>query len=99
MLLHVTLHVRRDAIDTFREFEHEAARILRKHGGELERVLVLRTPESEPYREVHVLSFPSADAYEAYRVSPELAAFMPMRERSVVKTDVCHASDAERYPS
>jgi uncharacterized protein (DUF1330 family) len=97
MLLHVTLHVRRDALDTFREFEHEAARILRKHGGELERVLVMRTVESEPYREVHVMSFPSEDAYEAYRVSPELAAFLPMRERSVVKTELCKVEEGSRY--
>ena len=97
MLLHVVLSVRRDSLDAFREFEHEAARIMKKHGGSLERVLVQHTPEHEPHREVHIVSFPSEDAYRAYRASPELAAFQPLREQSVVKTDLIRVTEGPLY--
>ncbi len=126
LLLVATLTIRRDALDSFREFEHEAARIMAKHGGKLEKAIIVRAaqrpppsgrggpprsrrsspgtrdgePESPPapaslpgeanehHKEIHIVSFPSDDAYEAYRVSPELAAFMHLREVSVVKTEL-----------
>lgn len=97
MLMVVTLTVRRDALDSFRTFEHEAARIMQKHGGALERAVVLRTKPEEPHKEVHVVSFPSADAYEAYRVSPELAAFMHLREVSVTKTEIAMGDPGPVY--
>ncbi len=97
MLMVVTLTVRRDALDSFRTFEHEAARIMAKHGGSLERTVVLKTRADEPHKEVHIVAFPSPDAYEAYRVSPELAAFMHLREVSVVKTDLAIGEPGPNY--
>lgn len=97
MLLMITLTVSRAELESFRTFEHEAARVMGKHGGALERAIVLRTKPSEPHREVHLVSFPSEDAYAAYRASPELAAFMPLREVSVLKTEISPAEPGPSY--
>jgi uncharacterized protein (DUF1330 family) len=97
MLLHITLSVRRSELEAFRTFEHHAARVMSKHGGAIERVLVLKTREDEPHKEVHILSFPSEDAYAAYRASPEIAAFQPMREVSVERTELAVATPGPNY--
>ncbi|MFO0547496.1 MAG: hypothetical protein U0271_03855 [Polyangiaceae bacterium] len=97
MLLVATIHVRREALETFKIFEFEAARIMEKHGGRLERAVVLRGRHDEPHRELHIVYFPSPDAYEAYRVSPELATFMHLRETSVLKTEIQYGEDEPDY--
>jgi hypothetical protein len=43
------------------------------------------------------LSFPCEDAYAAYRASPEIAAFQPMREVSVVRTELAVATPGPDY--
>lgn len=97
MMMLVTLTVRRDELESFRLFEDEAARIMAKHGGALERSIVLPTPPDQPHREVHVVSFPSEAAYAAYRANPELAAFLAHREKSVLKTEVVVGEAGPRY--
>ena len=82
MLMVVTLTVRRDALDSFRTFEHEAARIMAKHGGSLERTVVLKTRADEPHKEVHIVAFPSP---------------MHLREVSVVKTDLAIGEPGPNY--
>lgn len=97
MLLHITLTVRRSELESFRTFEHEAARVMGKHGGAIERVLVLKTRDDEPHKEVHLVSFPSEDAYGVFRASPEIAAFQPLRERSVLRTEIALATPGPAY--
>ncbi len=69
MVLVVFLTVRRDALDSFRDFEHRAARVMARYGGAIERTVVLTTdahPDA-PHREVHLVTFPDAAAFDAYR--------------------------------
>ena len=97
MLLMITVAVLRSELESFRTYEHEAARIMKKHGGALERSLVLRTKPEEPHKEVHLVSFPSEDAYHSSRANPELAAFQALREVSVLRTELVRADPGPDY--
>lgn len=89
MVLVVTLTVHRDRADEFRRFEGEAARIMRRHGGRMERVVVPRDASlGEHFQEIHLVHFPDDAAFAAYRDDPELRALAPLRESAVVATEI-----------
>jgi uncharacterized protein (DUF1330 family) len=95
--LHVTLTILRDQVAAFREFEHGAARVMHKFGGELLATIELDGETPETVREIHVLSFPSEDAYAAYRAAPDLVPMMPLREKSVTSTKIIKGKPGPRY--
>ena len=88
LALLVILTVARAKLDEFRAFEQQAARILRAHGGAIERALVFAAEDPQHLKEVHVVSFPNAQAFESYRADTELAALAPLRERVIAATDI-----------
>jgi uncharacterized protein (DUF1330 family) len=82
------------SLDEFRRFEHAAAAIMARHGGAIERALVL---EGEPLRELHIVRFPDAASLAAYRADPELAALAALREAGVAETVSWTAVEGPRY--
>jgi hypothetical protein len=90
------LTIERNLLDDFRAYEHRAAQIMRAHGGRLERALVL-DDGAATLRELHIVRFPSAAAFDAYRADPALVALRPDRERCVVSTEIWPASDGPAY--
>jgi hypothetical protein len=99
MILIATLTVRRAAAAEFRRFEREAARIMERHGGAIERVIALRAPgaEGELFRELHVVSFPSDEGFAAYRHDPDLLALGTLRDFAIAKTEVLFGDEAAGY--
>ena len=100
IVLVVSLYVRGGRVQEFRQFEARAAEIMRTHGGVIERVI---RPEAaangaEVPQEIHVVTFPSTDAFAGYRADPELVALAPLRELAIARTDVIIGRDAEPYP-
>jgi hypothetical protein len=89
MTLVAILTVRRAALAEFRTFERHAAAVMARHGGRIERTVVV-TPDgpSEVVKEIHVVTFPSAAAFEAYRADERLREMVELREASVVHTEV-----------
>ena len=72
----------------FNEFEAHAIPIIARYGGTL--VLRIRpTPETviesalEPPYEIHFVSFPSAEAFEAFKKDDERKRFLHLKEESV----------------
>ena len=98
MIRIVILTVRPEALDAFRAFEHQAARIMARHGGAIERVVVVKpaAPETQ-HKEVHLVTFPSAEAFAAYRADPALKALAPLREASVVSTETWEGEEGPTY--
>ena len=88
MLLVAMLEIRELA--AFRRFEHAAAAIMARHGGAIERALLL---EGAPQRELHVVRFPDAAALAAYRADPELRALGELRAAGVASTQIWAATD------
>ena len=93
MTLVAILTVRKDAIDRFRAFEAHAAEVMKRHGGQLERVLVVPHGSPELIREIHVVTFPNESAFAAYRKDERLAKFAHWGEQSVVQTELFVGED------
>jgi uncharacterized protein (DUF1330 family) len=100
ILLLVELFVHPGRAAEFRRFETEAARIMRRHGGRIDRVIRPTGPargDALPH-EIHLVSFASAAGLEAYRADPELRALAPLREAAIARTEVTTGTDGDPYP-
>ena len=94
MLLVAFPTVRRDRLDDYRRFEREAARIMARHGGAIERVLVLDDGAVETLRELHIVRFADEAGWSAYRADPRLAELADLRASAIVDTLVWPAVDS-----
>ena len=97
LLVELFVHPGRGA--EFRRFETEAARIMRRHGGRIDRVIkpTAAAPGAALPHEIHLVSFASAAGFEAYRADPELRALAPLRESAIARTEVTVGIDGEPY--
>jgi len=92
------MKVRRDAAEAFRNFEHGAAQVMRRHGGTIERTVEIEgAGDGDLFEEIHLVRFPSLEAFDAYRADPELGALRHLRDTSVVATDIAVGKDGPRY--
>jgi uncharacterized protein (DUF1330 family) len=73
------------ARELFEAYEHEAAQIMARHGGRMEQVIKESTP---PQREVHLVYFPTHEAFDAYRADPDLIALTPQRAAAIAATEL-----------
>lgn len=100
VMLVATIEVRVAAADAFHAFERQAAAIMESHGGRIERAVTIPPePGAITFREVHIVTFPSDDAYIAHRSDPRLAALGPLRQSAVVSTTVLTGADGPDYHS
>ena len=91
------LTVRRGRIAAFHQYERAAAAIMARHGGAIERTVAVDDPSAAHYREVHIVTFPDAAAFAAYRSDPDLAGLAPLREQAIVSTEVLLGEDGPTY--
>jgi hypothetical protein len=92
------LVVRRRALEPFRVFERHAAGVMAAHGGRIERTVVVPVADSpDLLREIHVVTFPDARSFQAYREDGRLADLAHLREASVVSTEVFVGEDGPDY--
>lgn len=98
MTLVAILTVRTDAADRFHAFEKVAARVMARYGGAIERTVVVRDLDSDDrFREIHIVTFPDRDAFDAYRRDAELAAAAHLREESVIATEILIGEEGPAY--
>jgi uncharacterized protein (DUF1330 family) len=75
----------------FEVYEHKAARIMQRYGGVVQKVVrignAVPSSKEQPF-EVHVLGFPSLDAFHSYRADPELAGLAAERSAAILRTDI-----------
>lgn len=98
VLIVAILTVRKEALETFHAYERHAAAVMAAHGGRIERTVVV-APDASPevIREIHLLAFPSAEAFAAYRRDPRLAEHAALREQSVLHTEVLVGVEGPSY--
>ena len=98
MTLVVTLTVKRDRLEDFRAFERHAAAVMAAHGGRIERTVVAPAEgRADLLIEVHVVTFPDAAAFAAYRADPRLSAIAHLRDGAVVSTHILPGEDGPDY--
>jgi hypothetical protein len=89
VILVVILTVRRAELAAFHAFEELAAGVMTRYGGTMQRRIAVDADASaEVVKEVHVVSFPDADAFAAYRADGELQHAAHLRRASVVATEI-----------
>lgn len=94
MTLVVTLTIAPDRLDAFREFESKASEIMSRYGGRIERaVFVPPTSHDAAARELHIVTFPDAASFDAYRSDPRYLALAELRASAILSTDVLIGED------
>lgn len=81
----------------FREFEHQAAAIMARYGGAIERSVVIPAQGNEMLKEVHIVRFPDENSFLQYRQDRDLAAIAHLREHSVADTQIMAGEDGPIY--
>jgi uncharacterized protein (DUF1330 family) len=95
-VLVATLGVRREAIEQFRAYERTAAAVMRRHGGTIARTVSV--PGDGPLlEEIHLVTFPNAQAFAAYQADPALLEAAPLREAAIATTRVVIGEDGPSY--
>ena len=78
----------------FERFETAAASIIGRHGGSIARRIGLEGGDgSDEPDEVHVVTFPSTVAYEAYRADPALSSLSAPRAKAIRRTVIRQGVD------
>jgi len=99
LILVVSLFIHPGRGAEFRQFETEAARVMKKYGGQITQVIrptVSGQPDPSPH-EIHIVSFPNLKSFEAYRGDPDLAKLAPLRQAAVARTEVIMGEEGEPY--
>jgi uncharacterized protein (DUF1330 family) len=81
----------------FEAFERKAAVIMARHGGRIDRAVRMGGAGEDPPFEVHLVSFPDAQSFEAYRADPATLALRAERERVIRRTQVLEGVEAGPY--
>ncbi len=98
MTLVVIITVRKEAIGTFRSYESKAAAVMARHGGAIERTVVVPMADrNDRFKEVHIVTFPNADAFSTYRQDGAMQEIAHLRNESVLETEVLIGEDGPDY--
>src|SRR5258708_7783714 len=99
LILVVSLQVHEGREAEFEEFEVQAARIMQRHGGRIER-RIRRLPTADPSQpfEVHLESFPDESSFERYRGDPELAGLAELRVTAIRETTLWSGVELPPFP-
>jgi uncharacterized protein (DUF1330 family) len=98
MTLVAIMTVRKKATETFRRFESKAATVMARHGGTIERTVVVQMADRDDlFKEVHIVTFPSADAFLMYRQDGALQEIAHLRNEAVIDTEVLIGEDGPDY--
>ncbi len=90
----VALFIHPDRRAEFESFETQAAEIMSRVGGRIERRIACSTKDdpSAP-DEVHLVTFPDVESYNRYRESSELQALASLRASAIRKTVVWRGTE------
>lgn len=105
LTLVVLLHVDPRHMDDYARYEGAASHIMKRHGGRIERRIGLTADTTEsgeasraPH-EVHLVTFPSEDAFDDYIQDPALAEWADLRARVIQRTEVWRGKELPSFDS
>lgn len=96
MRIVAVIEVQRAQLESFRTFEALAVERMAVHGARLDDVVVVDDAQGV-VTEIHLLHFPSAAAWAAYRDDAVLAAARPQRDQCVLRQQVWVGEAGPRY--
>jgi uncharacterized protein (DUF1330 family) len=89
MLLTQIVRIPADGVNAFQQFESRVLPLLPRYGG----ALVQRVRGRDGQFEVHLVSFPSQEALDAYLDDPERVAALPLHASSGAETELIEVLD------
>lgn len=94
----MALFIHADRRAEFESFETQAAEIMSRVGGRIERRIACSTKDdpSAP-DEIHLVTFPDVDSYNRYRESSELQALASLRAVAIRKTVVWRGTEVPAF--
>lgn len=97
LLVQLFIHPGREV--EFRRFETEAAQIMQRYGGRIERVIrpISAAQGEELPHEIHLVSFPSMEQFESYRGDSDLAKLAPLRQSAIARTVITIGEEGAPY--
>jgi hypothetical protein len=96
LVIVVSLWLKNHDVAAFEACEHAAADLMAAHGGRIDSAIRCAADAGGPF-EVHVVSFPSVAAYDAYRTDPRVLELRPLREQVVARTEVWRGTVVAAY--
>jgi uncharacterized protein (DUF1330 family) len=99
IILVVQLFIQVNKEIEFQQFEREAAQIMQKYHGQIEKVIrpISTGQRNElPYK-VHIVWFPSIEQFESYRKDPDLAKLADLRQSAISRTEITIGQEDDLY--
>jgi hypothetical protein len=98
LVVQLWVHPGREA--EFDAFESRAAELMATHGGRVEQAIRMVNGQGAdaPY-EVHVVSFPSGAAYDAFAADGAVTRLRGLRAQIISRTEVLAGVEAGPYPA
>jgi len=97
MTLVAILTVRAAKLEDFRTYEYGAAKIMADYGGVIQRTVITPVDEDGNLKEIHIVTFPNAEAFHAYRGDNRLARIAFLCRNSVITTEILIGEDGPDY--
>lgn len=91
----VTLEVKSFA--QLAHFETKAVQIMHAHGGCIVRAFETIRNEDDSGQEVHLLEFPTMDAFNAYRADSQLLEYAELRNAAIASTTIVISDMQKMY--
>ena len=96
-MIHILVKLTVKNFTALEEFERQAVAIMKRHGGQLLSVFEACRNEDGSGEEVHVLAFPSDEAFAGYRVDGDLVDLKDLRDRAISHTEVMVSERLKSY--
>jgi uncharacterized protein (DUF1330 family) len=79
------------------EFETKAVQFMRAHSGRIVKAFETKRNADNSGQEIHLLEFPSMDAFDAYRSDPVLLQYAALRNEAIESTSVIISGTNKEY--
>lgn len=99
LVLIVSLWLKGEDVAAFEAFERQASQVMATHGGRIERAVRLQRSGSaaqQPF-EIHIVSFPDQQAFDAYRNDKRAHDLAELRDQVIESTAVLSGYDVPVY--
>ena len=101
LILVASLWLKNENIADFEAYERQAARVLEKHGGRIERAVRVEKRSDDEERatpfEIHVVSFPNRRKYADYQSDSETRKLSESRNNVVARTEIVAGYETKNY--
>lgn len=98
MILVVSLWLKDSNLEGFEAFERQAASLMARYDGRMERVIrLIPDPGGQGPFEIHLVSFPDGSALVAYQQDPEVQALSRQRGEVIARTAIQTGRDQDPY--